>query len=163
MEKEECLCYYKKKMVSGNNEGFSVIELLLVLFIFSLLLLPTSAYFHRYQRALLLDSTAKKVVEAVGLAREYAVNERKEFYVIFTNTGFSVLREKKELVGKEQVFPEHIEVTGKSEGFDPAVLLPDGTSRMAGYLKLEDTVQKKEIKIVLHNITGRCFISDSTL
>lgn len=138
-----------------------MLELLIVLFVLSLLLLPTTAYFHRYHRALLLDTTAGKIVEAVGLAREYAVNERKEFYVVFSDEGFAVLRENRELVGKEQKFPDHITVTGISAGFDPAILLPDGTSRMAGHLKVGDTVQKKERKIVLHNITGRCFIADN--
>lgn len=144
------------------DRGFSVLEMLVVLLILSILMLPTMAYFHRYQRALLLDSTAEKIVEAVGLAKEYAVNERKEFYVVFSDTGFTVLRENRELVGKEQRFPEHIAITEKSAGFDPAILMPDGTSQTAGYLKVADTVQKKEVKIVLHNITGRCFIADSS-
>lgn len=147
-------------MRKSFGKGFSVLELLMVLLVFSLLLLPTMAYFQRYHRALLLDSTAKKIVEAVGLAREYAVNERKEFYVVFNDTGFTVLRENKELVGKEQRFPDRVAVTEKSAGFDPAVLKADGTSQTAGYLKVGDTVQKKEVRIVLHNITGRCFISD---
>jgi Tfp pilus assembly protein FimT len=149
-------------MGKGKNAGLSVLELLVVLFIFSLLSLATAAYFHSYHRTLLLDSTVKKIVEAVGLAREYAVNERKEFYVVFSDTGFVVLRENKNLVGKQQRFPANITVTEKSAGFDPVVFLPDGTSETAGYLKVGDTVNKKEIKIVLHNITGRCFISDGS-
>ncbi len=137
-----------------------MLELLIVLFVLSLLLLPTMAYFNRYHRAMLFDSTAEKIVEAVGLAREYAVNERKEFYVIFREEGFIVLRENREPVCKEQKFPVNVAVKRKSAGFDPAVLKPDGTAQTAGYLILGDSVDKKEIKIVLHNLTGRCFISN---
>ncbi len=139
-----------------------MLEMLIVLLVLSLLALPTMSYFHKYHRALLLDSTAEKIVEAVGLAREYAVNERKEFYVVFSETGFAVLRENREPVGKEQRFPDHVEITGKSAGFDPVIFLPDGTSRTAGYLKIGDTVEKKELKINLYNITGRCFVSDDS-
>ena len=73
-----------QKMKKGLKKGFSMPELLTALLVFSLLLLPTAAYFNRYNRALLLDSTAKKIVETVWLAREYAENERKEFYVVFS-------------------------------------------------------------------------------
>ncbi len=147
-------------MKERSVKGFSILELLLVLFVLSSLLLFTMAYFHRHHRGFLLDATAKKIVEAMGLAREYAVNERRDFYVVFTDEGFVVLRENRELVGKHQSFPDNITIIEKSEGFDPAVLKADGTSSMAGYLKLKDTVQKKEVKIILHNLTGRCFISD---
>jgi prepilin-type N-terminal cleavage/methylation domain-containing protein len=149
-------------MKKSFEKGFSLLELLIVLFAFALLLLPTMAYFNRYHRAILLDSTAKKIVEAAGLAREYAVNERKEFCLILSEDGFAVLRENRELVGKGQRFPDRIRVKEKSSGFDPAVFKPDGTSKNAGYLIIEDEVRKEEVKIVLHNITGRCFISDTS-
>ncbi|MBN1445196.1 MAG: GspH/FimT family protein [Candidatus Omnitrophica bacterium] len=146
-------------MKRGFGKGFSMLELLIVLLVLSLLLLPTMAYFNRYHRAMLFDSTAEKIVEAVGLAREYAVNERKEFYVVFGEEGFIVLRENKEPVCKEQKFPANVAVNKKSAGFDPVILKPDGTAQTAGYLILGDSVDKKEVKIVLHNLTGRCFIA----
>jgi len=151
---------FSKKTIRTDEKGFSILELLIVLLVFSLLLLPTMAYFNRYHRALLLDTTAKKIVEAVGLARECAVNERKEFCVAFGEEGFSVLRENREPVAREQRFPVSVTVKEKSAGFNPAVLEPDGTARTAGYLILADAVDGKEIKIVLHNLTGRCFISN---
>jgi prepilin-type N-terminal cleavage/methylation domain-containing protein len=147
-------------MKRGLGKGFSVLELLIVLLILSLLLIPTMAYFNRYHQALLFDETAGKIVEAMGLAREYAVNERKEFYVVFGDEGFVVMRENKEPVCKEQKFPVNVAVKKKSAGFAPAILKPDGTAQTAGYLILFDSAAKKETKIVLHNLTGRCFISN---
>ncbi|MCX8082951.1 MAG: GspH/FimT family protein [bacterium] len=138
--------------------GFSVIEILIVLFIFSLLMVPTTAYFLKYQRLSLLESTAKNIVEIANFARESAVNERKEFSVIFDEYGFVVLRNNREIVDKKYRFPDHIKIKDKSLGFSPLVFNPDGTARTGGYLILEDTSGKKEVQIVLHNLTGRCFI-----
>jgi len=140
------------------KKGFSVIEILIVLLIFSLLMVPTTAYFLNYQRGLLLESAAKEIVEIANFAREYAVTERKTFYVIFNEEKFVVLRENREPVDKEYKLPEHIKIKDRSEGFSPLVFNPDGTAKTGGYLILTDTAGKKEIKIVLHNLTGRCFI-----
>ncbi|MDD3725759.1 MAG: type II secretion system protein [Candidatus Ratteibacteria bacterium] len=140
--------------------GFSIIEMLIVLFIFSLLMVPTTTYFLKYQRASLLDSEAKKIVEIATFARESALNERKEFYVVLEEDSFVVLRENRELVGKQYHLPDYIRIKEKSDGFSPLIFNPDGTARTGGYLVLEDTAGKREIKIVLHNITGRCFIEE---
>ena len=137
-----------------------MIEILIVLFIFSLLMVPTTAYFLKYQRASLLDSEAKKIVEIANFARESAINERKEFYVVLEEDSFVVLRENRELVGKQYRLPDHIRIKEKSVGFAPLIFKPDGTARTGGYLVLEDTAGKIEARIVLHNITGRCFVAE---
>ncbi|HOL21866.1 MAG TPA: prepilin-type N-terminal cleavage/methylation domain-containing protein [bacterium] len=141
----------------GNN-GFSIIEILIVLLIFSLLMIPTTMYFLKYQRASLLESSAGQIIEIAEFARASALNERKEFCVVFDEEGFVVLREKDKPVDKKYKFPDHIKIKDKSEGFSPLVFNPDGTAKTGGYLILTDTAGKKEIKIVLHNLTGRCFI-----
>lgn len=138
--------------------GLSLIEILIVLFILSILMVPTTAYFIKYQRASLLESTANKIIEITDFARESAVNERKEFKVVFDEEGFSVFREDNKQIDKKYLFPEYIRIKDKSEGFSPLVFNPDGTAKTGGYLILVDTAGKREIRIVLHNLTGRCFI-----
>ncbi|MCM8760318.1 MAG: GspH/FimT family protein [Candidatus Omnitrophica bacterium] len=138
--------------------GFSVIEVLISLLILSLLMVPTTAYFLKYQRSALLERAAKEIIDIANLAREYAINERKEFYVILSEKKFVVLRENRQPIDKEYNLPEHIIIRDKSEGFSPLVFNPDGTAKTGGYLILRDTAGGKEMKIVLHNLTGRCFI-----
>ena len=142
------------------KNGFSIIEILIVLFIFTLLMVPTTTYFLKYQRSAVLESTAKEIIEIANFARESAVNERKTFYIVFDEDGFVVLRENRDMVDKKHHFPEHIRIKDKSDGFSPLVFNPDGTAKTGGYLVLADTAGKKEIRIILHNLTGRCFISE---
>ncbi|HNS32184.1 MAG TPA: prepilin-type N-terminal cleavage/methylation domain-containing protein [bacterium] len=141
-----------------DKKGFSIIELAVALFIFSLFLVFSLACFQKYHKSMMLELTAKDIVEAVSLAKEYALNERKNLFVVFTGNSFSILRENRELVGKEYRFRERIEVKEKSEGFNPVILQPDGTSKMAGFMVIRDVSGGKETRIVLHNLTGRCFI-----
>ncbi|MCM8762024.1 MAG: GspH/FimT family protein [Candidatus Omnitrophica bacterium] len=138
--------------------GFSVIEVLISLLILSLLMVPTTAYFLKYHRGVVLERAANEIIDIANLAREYAVNERKEFYVIFNERKFVVLRENRQPVDKEYHLPEHIIIKDRSAGFSPLVFNPDGTAKTGGYLIVRDIAGGKEIKIVLHNLTGRCFI-----
>lgn len=140
------------------RDGLSIIEVIIVLFVLSLLMVPLSTYFLKYQRASLLDHTAKQIIEIADFARESAINERREFYVVFDEKSFIVLRENRERVDKQYKLPDHIVIRDRSEGFSPLVFKPDGTARTGGYLILTDTAGKNEAKIVVHNITGRCFL-----
>ena len=143
-----------------TGDGFSIIEVLVVLLIFSLLMVPATVYFLRYQRDCLLDSAAKEVIAIADFARESAVNERKMFSVVLDDEGFAVLREGSEQVDKKHRFPEHIEIKEKSAGFSPLVFNPDGTAKTGGFLVLRNRAGNKEVKIMAHNLTGRCFIAD---
>jgi len=142
------------------KNGLSIIEILIVLFILALLMVPTTTYVLKYHQSALLDSAAKEIIEIANFARESAVNERKAFYIVFDEDGFVVLRENRDMVDKKHHFPEHIRIKDKSDGFSPLVFNPDGTAKTGGYLVLADTAGKKEIRIILHNLTGRCFISE---
>jgi len=133
-------------------------EMTVFLFILSLFLLFSLTYFHKYHKSVLVELTARNIVEGVTLAREYALNERKKCTVSFTENSMSVIKENGDIVGRKYSFPERIEVKEKSEGFNPVVMQPDGTSRMAGFIILRDTSGGRETRISLHNITGRCFI-----
>lgn len=141
-----------------RKKGFSITEMVAVLFILSILIVLSLMSFHKYQKSMLLELTAKRIVESVSLARGYALNERKHFFVEFTQDTLTVSGEQKEIVGKEYRFPERIEVKDKSDGFNPVIMKPDGTAATGGFIKICDTSSEREIKIVMHNLTGRCFI-----
>jgi len=142
-----------------NKKGISLLEFLVVIFIFSLFLIPTMAFFHRRQQSLLLESAVKHITSTLQLARNYAIHERKTVEVIFEKNTFSIYIENgKELIGKENKLPLHIVIKEKTEGFDPVVFSPDGTAKQAGHLILLEENSKKEKKIILYNITGKCVV-----
>ena len=141
------------------KKGIGFLELLVVIFIFSLFLIPTMAFFHRHQQAFLLKSTAKCITSTLQLARSYAIAERKNVKVVFEGNTFSVYTEKEEkLIGKENKLPLHIVIKEKTDGFNPVIFSPDGTAKQAGHLILLEENSKEEKKIILYNITGKSIV-----
>lgn len=143
-----------------RKKGITLLEVLIVLFIFSLFLIPVTIFISKYHQAYLLDSTCSKIVEGINFARESAINERCIYTIVFNENSFKILKENKTLVLKEIKFPENIKVKEKTEGMEPLIFLPDGTLKEAGHLILIDEISKREKKIKTHNITGKCIIED---
>ncbi|MCM8785309.1 MAG: hypothetical protein NC827_04915 [Candidatus Omnitrophica bacterium] len=141
-----------------TKKGITFIEILIVVFIFLLLLIPITIFIQKYHQQYLLNSTCEKIMEGLNFARESAINERCNFSVVFNERSFKILKDEKIPVWKEIKFSENIRVKEKTEGMDPLIFLPDGTSRQAGYIILIDEITKKEKKIKIHNITGKCLI-----
>ncbi|HOK56091.1 MAG TPA: hypothetical protein PKV21_01740 [bacterium] len=143
-----------------GKKGITFLEILIVLFIFLLFLIPVTIFIQKYHQQYLLNSACAEIVEGVNFAREYAINERCSFYVIFNERSFRILKEGKSPVWKEIKMPENIRIKEKTDGVNPLVFLPDGTAKQAGHIILLEEVSKKEKKIKIHNITGKCVIED---
>ncbi|MCM8818913.1 MAG: prepilin-type N-terminal cleavage/methylation domain-containing protein [Candidatus Omnitrophica bacterium] len=143
-----------------NKKGITFIEILISIFILTIFLIPVTIFIQKYHQSYLLNSTIAKIVEGINLAREYAINERINFSVIFGEKSFKILKEDKILVWKEIRFPDSVRVKEKTEGLDPLIFLPDGTAKEAGHIIIMDEITKKEKKIKVNNITGRCVIED---
>lgn len=142
-----------------GKKGIIFLEILIVIFIFSIFLIPTTIFIQKYHQAYLLNIAVSQIIEGINMAREYAINERNNFSVIFGEKSFKILKGDN-LVWKEIKLPEYVKIKEKTEGFDPLVFLPDGTSKQAGHLILIQEKIKKEKKIKIHNITGKCIIED---
>lgn len=140
-----------------EKKGISLLEILIVIFIFSLFLIPTTIFIQRYHQAYLLNMAVNQILEGINMAREYAINERTNFTVLFNERSFRILKEEK-IIWKEIKLPEYIKIKEKTDGFDPLIFLPDGTSKQAGHLILMEEKTKKEKKIKIHNITGKCIV-----
>ncbi|MGC8977561.1 MAG: pilus assembly FimT family protein [Candidatus Ratteibacteria bacterium] len=143
------------------KNGFTFLEILIVIFIFSIFLIPVTLVVQRYHQSYLLNSSSAKIVEGINFARECAINERCNFSVIFDERSFKIFKvgeNEKILIWKEIKLPENIKIKEKSEGMDPLIFLPDGTAKEAGYLILIDEISKKIKKIKVHNVTGKCVI-----
>jgi|LSQX01.3.fsa_nt_gb Tfp pilus assembly protein FimT len=150
---------YFKSFDKTSNKGIGIVEIVISLFILSLFLLVSLTYFHKYQKDMQIKLTSQEILSIISFARNSALNERKNFVVIFDENSVVVKREGQEaIVGKQYRFRERIYVKEKSQGFNPIILQPDGTSKMAGFMVLADTSGGKEVRLVLHNLTGRCFI-----
>ncbi|MFN4227151.1 MAG: Tfp pilus assembly protein FimT/FimU [Candidatus Ratteibacteria bacterium] len=143
-----------------TNKGITFIEILIVIFIFLLFLIPTTIFIQKYHQQYLLNSTCAKIIEGINFARESAINERCNFSVVFDERSFKILKNEKLPVWKEIKFPENIKIKEKSQGMDILIFLPDGTAQKAGYIILTDEISKKEKKIKIHNITGKCIIEE---
>jgi len=154
----------KKRKRSGagrrTEQGFTLMEMLIVMAVFSLLLIPLFSLVQRSHRNVLLDRAAKQIVAAMGTARSYSMAERKEFTVVFTTVSYSLFREGTGRIGKESPLPDFVVITEKTEAFAPVVFLPDGTSQQAGHLLLEEIHTKQRKKIILYNLTGTCKIEE---
>lgn len=147
--------------MTSRRTGLTILELLVTLGILCLLLVPVMTLFRRHQEEMALRLACERVISALQLARHYATSENRTFSVTFGEREFTILREGTELVGKSYHLPEHVLVRSKTDGFNPVVFLPDGTSREAGHIVLglaRDA--RKARKILLYNLTGRCFIEE---
>ena len=142
------------------KEGITFIEILIVIFVFLLFLIPVTTLIQKYHQQYLLNTACAEIVEGINLAREYAINERCNFSVIFNERSFRILKEGNVLVWKEIKMPENIKIKEKTEGMDPLIFFPDGTAKQAGHIVLVEEISKKEKKIKVHNITGKCIIED---
>jgi len=143
-----------------KKEGFTILEILIVIFIFSLFLIPVSIFVQKYHREYLLSSSCEKIIEGINFARESAINERCNFSIIFDERSFKILKEGNKIVWKEIKFPDYVKIKEKTEGLDPLIFLPDGTAKEAGHLIIMDEITKKEKKIKIHNVTGKCVLEN---
>jgi len=143
-----------------NRKGLTFLEVLISIFIFLIFLIPVTIFIQKYHQSYLLNSSVAKIIDGVNLAREYAINERCVFSIIFEERSFKILKENRTLIFKEIKLPENIIVKEKTKGLDPLIFLPDGTAKEAGYIILFDEISKKEKKIKVHNITGKCIVEN---
>ena len=143
-----------------KKEGFTILEILIVIFIFSIFLIPVTIFIQKYHREYLLTSSYEKIIEGLNFARESAIIERCNFSVVFNERGFKILKEEDKIVWKEIKLPDYVKIKEKTEGLNPLVFLPDGTTKEAGHLIILDEITKKEKRIKIHNITGKCVLEN---
>ncbi len=143
-----------------RKEGLTLLEILIVSFIFSLFLLIACIFIQKYHREYLLTSSCEKIIEGINFARESAINERCNFLIVFDEKSFKILKEGNEIIWKEIKFPDYVKIKEKTIGLDPLIFLPDGTAKEAGHLIVIDEITRKEKKIKIHNITGKCVLEN---
>jgi len=143
-----------------EKKGLTFLEILVSVFIFSIFLIPVTILIQKYHLAYLLNSSIAQIIDGINLAREHAINERCNFSVVFEERGFKIFKEEQTLIWKEIKLPDNVKIKEKTKGLDPLIFLPDGTAKEAGHIILFDEISKKEKKIKIHNITGKCVVEN---
>lgn len=139
------------------KNGFSLLEIVIVIFIFSLFLIPTTFLISKYQKNLLLNSVVAEITEAFDYARTCAKSEKKNVSVKFEENSFYILKSGK-IVDKVYHLPPHIYVKEITAGLNSVVFLPDGRTEKAGHIKIGIENSSREKSIIIHNVTGKCLI-----
>ncbi len=143
-----------------EKKGLTFLEILVSVFIFSIFLIPVTIFIQKYHQEYLLNSSIAQIIDGINLAREFAINERCNFSVVFEERGFKIFKEEQTLIWKEIKLPDNVKIKEKTKGLDPLIFLPDGTAKEAGHIILFDEISKKEKKIKIHNITGKCVVEN---
>jgi len=139
------------------RSGVSFLEVIIIIFIFSILLIPTTFIILNHQKNLSLQMAANEVVEVLDYARNCAKSEREKISVKFEGKNFYILKNGK-IVGRVYKLPQHIIIKEITSNFNPVVFLPDGTCKMAGHITFGIENGKNEKTLIVENITGKCLV-----
>lgn len=142
-------------ILETGKKGLTIIEILVVVVILSILIGFSVFFPHKAISRINLENASKSICEVINTARNYAIAERKTFYVVFEDNSYGIYRDDGSIVGKVYKLPQFIVIKEKTDGFSPVELLPEGTAKQAGHLILQDTSTKKTRKIILYNLTGK--------
>lgn len=157
-----------------KRQGFSIIELMTVMFIIALMALAGFAIFKNFRGTTSVKVAARDVVNIMRLARQKAVTEREDYYALYDITDNKVWVQSKSSYdtsgknpdpGTEQILPERVVIDRVTTGgdnnpyhhtFTPKSTLAHGS----GGVYLWD---EKEIKyrVTVINTTARARIYDS--
>ena len=143
-------------LVTGDwctKSGWTLLEVLVVIFLVGLFILGTVPSFFNYRRSANLNSAANAIISVFHLARQKAITSRSSYKVLFKEESFGIYKGNN-LVGKEEELPSQIEIGEISPGFNPVVFTPEGMAT-PGHIIIKHKKSKESKKIIIHNITGR--------
>jgi len=142
------------------RNGFSFLEVIIVIFIFSILLIPTTFIILNHQKNLSLQMAANEVAEVLDYARNCAKSEREKISVKFEGKNFYILKNGK-ISDRVYKLPEHIIIKEITSNFNPVVFLPDGMFQQRRFqykhfqsyqvLPLQKSMGKKQRFLFLEN------------
>ena len=138
------------------KNGFTLLEMLIVLIIiglFSLIGLP--AFFNRV-RSSKLKAAGAAVAQSLKLAKSYAVTRGKIYRVDFDLVkgawGIYEGEENGELKEKWLRLPDNLAIKDITENFNPAIFRADGTIKQSGHLVLENIRDHTTKKVIVNNL-----------
>lgn len=137
------------KMTRNHKTGFTLIEILAVLFIIGIIFSITLPTFGPIMRTLKLTTSAENLANTLESARQYAITSGQDCYVVFPTTGEMAYKsyvlynkDAEEILSKLEILPNSIKVSEKSTFFTDNLsisLQEDGnTKQVSGaYIKFK--------------------------
>lgn len=154
-----------------KHQGFSIIELMAVVFITAIMALAAFALFKNFRETTSVKVAARDVANIMRLARRKAVTNRVEYYALYDTTNKTVWVQPKSSYppknpdpGTEHSLPDRVVIADvTSGGSDPHkhhTFTPKSTST-SGSVKLCDEEETIKYSVVLLATTARVKIEDS--
>ncbi len=158
-----------------KRQGFSIIELMTAIFIVAIMTLAGFAIFKNFRETTSIKVAARDVVNVMRLARQKAVTERENYYVLYDITDNKVWIQSKSSYdtsgknpdsGTEQALPQKAVIDNVTSGggsnpyrhtFTPKSTL----SGASGGVYLRDEDSKIKYRVTVINTTARARIYDS--
>ena len=146
----------KMTLQTGKKNGFTILEMLIVLIIIGLFtLISIPAFFNRIKSSKLKAASAS-VAQSLKLAKSYAVTRGKIYRVDFDLVkgawGIYEGEEKGDLKDKWLKLPDNFAIREVTENFNPAIFRADGTIKQVGHLILENIRDHTTKKIIVNNL-----------
>ncbi len=148
-----------------NKKGYTLVEVLIVIFIISILMMAAIVNYRSFQRGLELTSSTNDVIAALQLAQErtlssknddqYGVHFETDFYAIFKGSDWNASDPDNEVV----YFPSNVEYTDAWEGTTTTILFNriTGTTSSTNDVILrlsDDHDQSRTIKVLASGRVG---------
>lgn len=124
----------RRKLAARGSGGFTLLEILLVIVIFSLSIALVSPYVGSGLESFTVKSTAKKVAAALNHARVFALRDRQNYYARFTDDQVVIEASKGSGRKKEMPIPEGVRIEAR-EG--PVVVFYPGGASSGGTFEVK--------------------------
>lgn len=156
-----------------KHQGFSIIELLTVIFIIAVMALAGFAVFKNFRKTTSVKIAARDVANIMRLARQKAVTNRVDYYAVYDTTNKKIWVQpassyppKNPDAGTEQALPEravvdHVTSGGGSNPYRHTFTPKSTLSDASGGVYLRDEESKIKYRVTVINTTARARIYDS--
>lgn len=141
-----------KYMKNTVSDGFTLIEILLVLAIFAMTVALVAPAVTSGIKTVRLRGTAKKITTMLKYARNLAISERKVYYSRVLPDEFILVAGKEGKLKKKITIPEEVEI--KASYGDTIIFYPSGNSS-GGLLKVRDRKGEDFYSISVEPLSGR--------
>lgn len=155
----------------NKGNGFSIVELMTVIFITAIMALGAFAVFKNFRETTSVKVAARDVANVMRLARQKAVIERVDYYALYDTTNKTVWVQPKSSYppknpdpGTEHSLPDRVVIydvtSGGTDTHEHHTFTPKSTSTSGG-VYLCDEEEKIKYRVVLLATTARVKIEDS--
>lgn len=142
----------RERLLKGAG-GFTLLEVLLVLVIFSLSVALAAPSISNGSRGVIIKASAKKVASTIGYARNRAARDRKNYYAQAHNNRLVISAADGGSFKKELVLPDDLRLE-TSEGSGSVMVFYPGGGSSGGSYEVRDASDRILYMITVEPSTG---------